>query len=487
MHTFNSAAPIEERQYLDVTPFSTMMITIRGMTGGERLMLKAADDVWNAKEDALPVGDVGGYLPRGRIDTSWQTAVIPLDVFPHRLNISRLATIAFEVIGSDSGAIEFSSITFCANTQPPPEFEALPKQVAEPERALWVWNTRDLFFIQGELTKLQSVVRDLKVDHVFLALPYDPEHPEARNGVPIHRDPMARLVRVLKASGLKVHALMGDKDFIKPEHRGFVRTTMQNLLQYQQSVEPEEQFHGVHLDIEPYLLPGYGSARQSWFLENLLEVFAECARQAKSAGLVIGADIPAWLDAPNELTNQRAELALNGATKPVFQHIIDIMDLVALMDYRTEATGEAGFILQAANELRYAAEIRKKVFVGLETIALLDETLFVVRGEPRRGVPTGEGTKLCMLAANGRITAALVNDQSTAPDLLNNADPRSLWWWPVSRETKVPASRLTFAGNEGSEKLNRALRDSEGLLRMFASFAGFAFHDYEGVKRLTGK
>lgn len=487
MHTFNSASPVNERQYLNATRFLSLTITLRGTSGRERLLLKAADDIWNAKEDALPVGELGGYLPKGKIDTLWQTAIIPIDAFPRRLNAERLATVVFEVIGPDSGVVEFSSIAFCARTPTRQHSESILNSAAKPERAVWVWNTRDLMRDQRELGSLRAFVRDQLTDHVFLAIPYDPEHPLARRGVPIDHKQMARVVRSLNASGLKVHALIGDKDFIKPEHREFVRTTIQNIIQYQQSAEPAAQFYGIHLDIEPYLLPGFGSARQSWFLQNLLEVFAECASLARSARLVIGADIPAWLDAPNELTHQRAEIAWNGVTKPAYQHIVDITDFVVLMDYRTGATGEGGFVSQAVNELRYAAEVQKSVFVGLETIPLLDETLFVIRGEPNRGMPNGEGDYMLLLSRNDSLIFMLAKDQLSTARFLNGGNPDDLLWWPISRETPVPASRLTFAGKDGALRLARALQDSESLLRTFPSFAGFAFHDYEGYRALLAK
>lgn len=488
MHTFNSAAPPHERTYFDAKRFSSLMITVRGTTGREQLLLKAADDVWNTKEDALPVGDIGGYLPKGRIDTVWQTAVIPLGAFPRRLNTSRLATIAFEVIGSDSGDLEFSEITFCTKPQPPSLSVPLSGRIAEPERALWVWNTSALIRDQRELERLRTLVQDQQVDHVFLALPYDPDHPQARSGVPIQHEQLAHVVRALNASGLKVHALTGDKDFIKPRHREFVRTTMQNIIRYQQSVEPAAQFYGIHLDVEPYLLPGFGSARQSWFLQNLLEVFAECASLARSARMVIGADIPAWLDAPDELTHRRKDILRDGTTKPAYQHIVDLLDFVVLMDYRTDAAAEGGIVSQAANELRYAAAIGKQVFVGLETVPLLDETLMVIRGEPGRGTPNEGGKKVYVFARNDSVTFALLDAQSL-PELLkrNNMRPEDLTWWSVNRETTVPASRLTFAQQEGKLKFLSAMQDSEALLRLFPSFAGFAFHDYEGVKALLSK
>ncbi|MEX2115257.1 MAG: hypothetical protein WEB37_00100 [Bacteroidota bacterium] len=490
MHTFNSAAPANERNYLDATRFPYLLVTLKGTTGREQLLLKAADEVWNAKEDALPVGEIGSFLPKGRIDTTWQTAIIPISAFPKQLITSRLATLVFEVTGSDSGTIEFSSFSFCSvPMQPQPA--SMSESARQPENAIWVWNTRDLVRDQRALEGLLSFLRDQSINHVFLAIPYDSDHPEARKGVPINHDEMARVVRSLNASGVKVHALAGDKDFVKPEHRPFVRTTMQNIIRYQQTIGSAAQFYGIHLDIEPYLLPGFSSARQSWHLQNLLEVFAECASLARSARMVIGADIPAWLDAPNELTHRQMEILWNGGSKPVYQHIMDLMDFVALMDYRTRAWGEGGFISQAANELRYAAEIRKNIFVGLETVPLPDEKLFVIRGEPKRGMPDTRKNIVCALRRDRDVLIALFENGTPAMvgALLkdNNRSVADLFWWPVIKETNVPASSLTFAQDEGASKLKSAIQEAGPFLQNFRSFAGFSFHDYKNYRALLAK
>lgn len=491
MHTFNSAAPGNERIYFDAARFQYLMVSIKGFTGREQLLLKVADEAWNAKEDALPVGEIGRFLPTGRIDTTWQTAVIPVSAFPRRLNTSRLAAIAFEVVGTGPGIIEFSSLSFCTEATPPALAQSAPTtgSGARPGRALWVWNTNDLIRDQKELTALRSFVRDQSIDDIFLAIPYDPDHPEARKGAPIDQGKMARVVLALNASGVRVHALVGDKDFVKPEHRSFVRTTMQNIVRYQQEAEPAAQFYGIHLDIEPYLLPGFSSVRQAWFLQNLLEVFAECASLAHSDRLIIGADVPAWFDAPNELTNQRAEIHWNGTMKPVYQHIADMMDLVVLMDYRTGAAGEGGFVSQAANELRYAAGIQKRVMVGLETVPLLDETLFVIRGEPNTGEPAAKGTILCAISRGDSVLFTLLKNRSALAGLLkeNQKTYADLLWWPISRETSVAATGLTFAQRDGLLKLRAAMQESEASLQLFPSFAGYSFHDYKGIRTLLGK
>ncbi|HEX9615066.1 MAG TPA: hypothetical protein VGA55_06150, partial [Bacteroidota bacterium] len=54
IHLFNSAAPVDERSYFDATRFSHLHISLRGLSGNERLDLKIADESWEGKQDALP-------------------------------------------------------------------------------------------------------------------------------------------------------------------------------------------------------------------------------------------------------------------------------------------------------------------------------------------------------------------------------------------------------------------------------------------------
>ncbi|MBI4418012.1 MAG: hypothetical protein HY563_04490 [Ignavibacteriales bacterium] len=491
MHLFNSLSPKEERVYFDATRFASLQIRVRSYTKNERLLLKIADAAWNEEQDAVLVGELASFLPAGRIDTTWQTAVIPLTALPPNLDQSRLATVALEAAREGKGIVEFSSLSFCTSTDARQlRIEELELTRAESlEKAIWVWNTRDLIENHHTVDEMTSFLGTEHVNHVFLALPYDPDHPQASQGVPIDAATLGPIVRALNAAGHRVHALVGDKDFIRPDKRPFVHATMENIIRYQQSVPPAEQFYGIHLDIEPYLLPGFGSIRQSQFLENLLRVFEMCSTLARSARLLIGADIPPWLDAPNELTNMAMEVLWNGQTKPMYQHIIDIMDVVVLMNYRTKAEGEDGVVFQAQNELRYAEAAGKKVFLGLETIPLFDELLFVFRGKPRTGMPIEENA---IVIAPGPETLAILVPNKARTELKTllkekRISEQHLLWWPVERTTPVSASRISFANGGGLPALRKTIEKAEQILRGFSSFAGFSFHDYESYRALMAK
>lgn len=488
MHLFNSKAPPEERTYFDATRFASLQITLRGMRGDERLLLKIADAAWNEKEDALPVGELSAFLPLGRVDTAWQTAVIPLTALPGTLERSRLASIAVEVLDATSGEVGFSRVAFCDSLEPhhPPADSFSSSHVQE--RAIWVWNTADLRDPTA-LNDLREFLRARSFHHVFLALPYDPSHPQAPSGVPVNGAEIAPIVRALNADGLLVHALVGDKDFIRPDKRSFVRTTVQNVLDYQRTVPVTDRFHGLHLDIEPYLLPGFNSARQVWFLENLLEVLGLCADLAREGGLVVGADIPPWLDAPNEITNRPMEILWRGKRTTPDRHIIDVMDLVVLMDYRTNARGEDGVAFQALNELLYAGRTGKRVFVGLETVPLDDETVVWFRGVPQRGLPPPTAGDAIVIAVDNDTLAVVLSGETQegfrAWVRTNSVSQDDLLWWPVHRSHAVRASRISFATGGGMTDLQRTTRETEEILRTIPSFAGFAIHDYQGYRILV--
>lgn len=489
MHLFNSQAPRTERTYFDATRFASLQITLRGTSGSERLLLKIADAAWNEKEDALPVAELSSFLPQGRIDTAWQTAIVPLAAFPQRLDASRLASIALEVTSEGRRSVEISTVFFCTSLNAHEKDTRESQSAPQSEKAIWVWNTDELPDSQNALGDLLQFLQAESIDHVFLALPYDPDHPDARRGVPLDASRLRLVVRALAKAGHRVHALVGDKDFIRPDKRSFVRTTMENILRYQSSVPPSDRFFGVHLDIEPYLLPGFNSLRQPWFLRNLLEVLDLCASAVRPSGLVVGADIPPWLDAPNELTHLPMEVTWNGRTKRMDEHVIDIMDFVVLMDYRTLAEGEDGMVFQAMNELRYAAQTGKKVFVGLETVPLPDETLLVFQGEPHRGMPAPSVEQAVVFLQGTDTLAMLIQHQarSALAGLLRKRQvgEEHILWWPVQRSSRVSASRITFALGGGLPALRQTMQSGQKYLRGFSSFAGFAIHDYLGYRTLV--
>jgi hypothetical protein len=207
----------------------------------------------------------------------------------------------------------------------------------------------------------------------------------------------------------------------------------------------------VHYDIEPYLLAGFqGRARQR-LLTGYLELLEGMASRIRISCMTFGADIPFWYDTPDELTGQTYPIEFLGRRKPASEHVIDLVDIVVVMDYRTSAYGANGILALSEGELDYAAKAGKKLFVGLETTDLPDEDVIDFGGKPGLGLPgQAPAERRIFIAPDPAGARIWLVSPSQWGEFLEDIRARgtardSLVWWPVRRISPVPASRLTFS------------------------------------------
>lgn len=486
IHLFNTTAPSEERTYFDASAFSAISFWIRGSSSNEKLSLKIADVDWERKEDAMEIGGLNSFLPNGRIDTSWQQVVIPFSRIPKRIDRSRLATLSLEVADSQSGSVYLKSLAFCTDstslpTPSPPMSQSV--QSRELERAVWVWNTDELFLDQQKRKELFTLLSEEKMSHVFLAIPYRAQNSQRSRGIRIDAKAMQPLVSELKKKGVVVHALLGDKDFILPDQREFVKSTLENILRYNGSSKKSDRFDGIHFDVEPYLIAGFNGPRGKWILENFLDLLKDATSTAKRGKLLMGADIPFWLDTPDEFSRARRLIKFQGVTKPVHEHIIDLMDIVVLMSYRTFAAGADGIVLHSSDELEYATKTRKRVFVALETSPIPDENILSFRGSPSEGSSQPGAPKYVALVP--RLDSAKIfivqPAEKTAFDVFlteSGVNLAQVIWWPIYQDLFVPGRKVSFATLDAA-KLRSTLSQTEAELSVYTAFEGFAIHHAE--------
>lgn len=136
---------------------------------------------------------------------------------------------------------------------------------------------------------------------------------------------------------------------------------LQRVLDYNEAAPLEERFDGINLDIEPHILAEWPT-RKMELLANFLDMSDALMRVKARSGqaLPVGPAIPFWLDG--------IQLDWHGRRKPVNQHVQDIYDYVALMDYRDHADGGDGLVSHAMDELAYGETIGRPVLIGIETM-----------------------------------------------------------------------------------------------------------------------
>ncbi len=271
---------------------------------------------------------------------------------------------------------------------------------------------------------------------------------------------------------MTVYALDGDPRFSLPEWHGLVLATIQSITEYNRESPPAQRFDGGRYDIEPYLLPGFGGVGGTRIMQQYLSIVAASKALAAQAGLVYGVDIPAWFDERNEFFEPVADVE----GRPLSELIIDIVDNVGIMDYRTQAYGADGTIAHARSELRYAAAAGKQVFLGLETSELPDETDFAFSSQGSGGSRVvveqidDERARVTWFAEEAWNGLARRRRATTGTVILRE-----------SRATDVPSNKLSFAAY-GRSELDVVMEMTALELQQFESLYGFAIHSYESYR-----
>lgn len=246
-------------------------------------------------------------------------------------------------------------------------------------RAIWTWEGESYAMLESEGMAAQGIAF-LKAKSIGTVYLYADAW-RGRNLIVSQPERYRRLLRRLHGSGLKVYALLGSgylntERYVLPRHREEAVAMLQRVLDYNKVAAPEERFDGINLDIEPHILAEW-STRKMELLANFLDMSDTLMRVKAQSGqaLPIGPAIPFWLDG--------IQLDWHGRRKPVNQHVQDIYDYVALMDYRDHADGGDGLVSHAMDELAYGETIGRPVLIGIETMPNeLKKVSFNHLGEP---------------------------------------------------------------------------------------------------------
>ena len=465
IHFFDFKMPPSKRVFFDATHFSYLTFSVRGEQGNEKIMLRMADRPLEKKEDSLLVGELSSFLPDGKIEKDWQTAWVPLSQLSSRINQKELANVVFQVAGNSTGTIFVRDMAFTRKKEASiVSAKNDPVQSCSSNKAMWLWETNKIIRYPEEQKTFLDFCKEQKFTDLFVQIPYEAEKEGMRWTISWNSAEMRSLLSKLNKAGIKVHALDGDPRFALKEWHGRSIALLEKIIDYNQSVSPQERFYGVRYDNEPYLLPQFGGIHKENVLKEYLELAEKSQALARKAGLTFGVDIPFWFDGFNEFFEPAASVE----GRLMSERIIDVVDNVGIMDYRTVAYGADGVIEHGINELKYAAKKGKKVFIGLETVWLPDETIYSFS-------PKGSGSRVLIKSLDSkRVRITYIPKEESI-------DPQGSLLLHQTHQVKVPSSKLTF-NQKKPEDLEEVMRHSEQELCQYSSFHGFVIHSYESFR-----
>ena len=478
MHLFDEQAAPDARRCLDAREYPFLSFWVRGAAGGETFLVQMADANWLKKEDSKPAGLVGKYL-KGGVTTNWQEVIVPLADFG--LDVSQLAGLTLNITGTGQGTVFIDDVTFkrAADTAVPEsaETEAAAAEKRPLARALWVWETDRILADAEYRAGFFAFCAERGINELFLQLVYrfQNDGTEAVSCEILNAEALKAFLAGCAGRGIKAHALDGYPEFVLRDQHARVLALVKAVIEYNRTAAPEERFYGIHLDNEPYQLLGFNGPRRSEILVEFFELNEKVMAllKAKGGGLVYGIDIPFWFDEKDMEGRPETMVGYKGATKDAAKHLIDIVDNVGIMDYRSFAGGVDGIINHAAGEMEYARQAGKKIYIGVETFTYEPMPVSFVYGLPAADWNALALTEPYMAASTvGGFKVRVFNDGSNVhpglaqPVLL--ADPKAF-------EAALLELAELYGASSGGRKANHMelIASVENALRKNPEYEGF--------------
>ena len=218
------------------------------------------------------------------------------------------------------------------------------KAAAAATDATWIWNPWSL---RTEEAKILNFLAKNKVSQVYLQVDSD-----------ISSSVYQKFISKAAAKHIEVYALDGAPDWATEKGQAKQKAFFQWVKAYQSKSSASQQFQGIHLDVEPYILPSWDGDRSSTVL-YYQEIIQTSAKQSAKLNLPFTIDLPFWFDTI-KFQNKFGKSNLA-------KWAIDLTDGVTVMAYRNMAAGENGINALVKTEWQYAQNANKPLTIAVET------------------------------------------------------------------------------------------------------------------------
>ncbi|UOQ84283.1 hypothetical protein [Gracilibacillus salinarum] len=158
-------------------------------------------------------------------------------------------------------------------------------------------------------------------------------------------------------AGIEIHAMGGHPSWALKEEEERMLNLVDYVKDYNNTVEENQKFAGIHLDVEPYVTPSWAENEQevlSQWMDNI-ELFVKETK--RESDLEASMDLAMWFDDTSTPGHPDT---------PFYEWVINQMDHTSIMAFRDEAKGSGGILDVAKNEMNYAESADKNMIISVE-------------------------------------------------------------------------------------------------------------------------
>jgi hypothetical protein len=234
---------------------------------------------------------------------------------------------------------------------------------------MWVYKTRDVMNSPAQRGELFDFCHQRHITDLFWQVHFERNSEE---GLAMGDGEITRaFLREAHAQSVRIHALAGDPAQTLTANHDRVLARVDALVAFNKAAGPDAGFSGLHLDIEPHGLAQWKSADNAGkcqLLTQFVDIHTKAAERlhAVDTHLAYGADVVFWLDKLNSDGSPFYPVTYRGVTKDAARHLLDVVDNVGIMSYRSTAEGRNGIIELVARTIAYADTTKAHAFVGVK-------------------------------------------------------------------------------------------------------------------------
>lgn len=226
------------------------------------------------------------------------------------------------------------------------------------ELSTWLWDTTRI------VSETDVIIRNLvdhKVTDLFLQVNADIE-------IKNYQDFISKASK----NGIRVHALDGAPSWVAGQ-KGLTQQQQFTdwLVRYQAASKINEQFLGIHIDVEPYGHADY-EGKKKLFIKNYQTLIMAFRDQADAMGLEFGIDIPFWYYGVNY-----NNIYGQGNIAEFLSKNVKNISIMAYRDSANASNGNDGIIAIAAAQMKLFEKYNVKGTIAVETGRLTEDTQFV--------------------------------------------------------------------------------------------------------------